>query len=55
MGNNAISNNSKLINALNKHLAINLTTKHYIRCTGHIINLVVKAIIYSKGVSKFKA
>ena len=54
MGDNALSNNNETIAALNEHLNLNLESSHRIRCAGHIINLVIKATIYSKGVSKFK-
>ncbi|RMZ67784.1 transposase [Pyrenophora seminiperda CCB06] len=41
--------------ALNVHDEINLTSSNRIRCAGHIINLVVKATLYGKGVSRFEA
>jgi hypothetical protein len=52
--NNTSSNNNETIAALNKHLDLNLDLSHRIHCVGHIINLVVKATIYGKRVSKFE-
>jgi hypothetical protein len=54
VGNNASSNNNETISALNKYANINLNSSYRIRYAGYIINLVVKATIYGKGVSKFK-
>jgi hypothetical protein len=54
IGDNASSNDSELIQALNGHPELDVNAKYWIRCAGYIINLVVKATIYSKGVSKFK-
>jgi hypothetical protein len=44
-----------LIQGLNVHNEINLTSSNRIRCAGHIINLVVKATLYGKGMSRFEA
>jgi deoxycytidylate deaminase len=52
---NASNNNNALIQSLNVHNEINLTSSNCIRCAGHIINLVVKATLYGKGVSRFEA
>jgi hypothetical protein len=52
VGDNASSNDGKLIASLNLHPNINITANNRIRCAGHIINLVVKATIYGKGVSE---
>jgi hypothetical protein len=54
LGDNASNNNKSTIDVLNKHPNLNLNSSHYIRCAGHIINLVVKATVYGKGVSKFE-
>jgi hypothetical protein len=54
VGDNAGSNDSKLIKGLNLHLNANIDASHRIRCAGHIINLVVKATIYGDGVSKWE-
>jgi hypothetical protein len=54
VGDNASSNDNETISALNEHADINLNSSHRIRCAGYIINLVVKATIYGKGVSKFE-
>jgi hypothetical protein len=54
VGDNATSNNGKLIKSLNLHPNINVTANNRIRCAGHIINLVVKVIIYWKGVSAWE-
>jgi hypothetical protein len=51
VGDNATNNDGELIRSLNLHPDINITTNNRIRCAGHIINLVVKATIYGKGVS----
>jgi hypothetical protein len=51
VSNNATSNNAKLIASLNQSLILNLGTKHRIRYAGHIINLIVKATLYSDRVS----
>jgi hypothetical protein len=51
VGDNALNNDSVLIEALSQHPHIDLTNEHRIRCTGYIINLVVKATIYGDGVS----
>jgi hypothetical protein len=54
VGDNATNNDTALITGLNEHPAIELDPHQRIRCAGHIINLVVKATIYGKGVSKFE-
>jgi hypothetical protein len=54
VGDNASSNDSELTNNLNNHPDINLRPHHRLRCAGHIINLVVKATIYGKGVSRWE-
>jgi predicted nucleotidyltransferase len=54
VGDNATNNDETYSSALNLRLGLSLDGSHRIRCTGHIINLVVKAIIYGKGVSKFE-
>jgi hypothetical protein len=54
VGNNTSSIDNETIAALNKHLDLNLDLSHRIHCVGHIINLVVKATIYGKRVSKFE-
>ena len=35
-------------------LQMDLTEDHRIRCAGHIIQLIIKAVIYGKGLSKFE-
>lgn len=32
---------------------LSITSEHHLQCAGHIINLVVKAILYSDRISKF--
>lgn len=54
VGDNATSNDAELIKGLNRHADISLEPHHRIRCAGHIINLVVKATIYGKGVSRWE-
>ena len=54
MGDNATSNDSKLIASLNLHPNINITANNCIRCASYIINLVVKATIYGRGVSEYE-
>ncbi|CAE7021586.1 Transposase protein [Pyrenophora teres f. teres] len=54
VGDNASNNDSELIKGLNQHPNVNLTSSNCIRCAGHIINLVVKATLYGKGVSQFE-
>jgi hypothetical protein len=54
VGDNASSNDSKLIDGLNKHLSIKITADNRLRCAGHIINLVVKATLYGDGMSKWE-
>jgi hypothetical protein len=54
VGDNVMSNNGKLIKSLNLHLNINVMANNYIRCASHMINLVVKATIYRKGVSAWE-
>ena len=51
VGDNATNNDNELIQGLNEHDDINLTSNNRIRCAEHIINLVVKATLYGKGVS----
>jgi hypothetical protein len=51
---NATSNDSELIKSLNLHPNINITANNHIRCAGHIINLVVKAALYGKGVADWE-
>jgi len=55
VGDNASNNDAELIRGLNDHESIHLTGNNRIRCAGHIINLVVKATLYGKGVSRFEA
>jgi hypothetical protein len=54
VGDNASSNDSKLIDGLNLHLNIHITADNRLRCAGHIINLIIKATIYGNGVSKWE-
>lgn len=54
VGDNASNNDSELIKGLNQHPDINLSSSNRIRCAGHIINLVVKATLYGKGVGQFE-
>ena len=51
MADNA-SNNNELYDYLSQSLSV--AKKERLRCVGHIINLVVKALIYGKGVSKLE-
>ena len=53
-GDNASSNDATLIDALNEHPDIEITDEHRVRCTGHIINLIVQALLYGDGVSNFE-
>jgi hypothetical protein len=46
------SNNNELYDYLSQSLLV--AKKERLRCVSHIINLVVKALIYGKGVSKLK-
>jgi hypothetical protein len=52
---NASNNDNETISSLAGHLGIPLTSEHRVRCGGHIIQLVVKAVIYGKGISTFEA
>ena len=54
VGDNASNNDSTFIKGLNKHLLLKLTKENRVRCAGHIINLVIKAIIYGNNLTKFK-
>jgi hypothetical protein len=54
IGDNATSNDSELIKGLNEHTNISLQSHHQLRCAGHIINLIVKATIYGKGVGRWE-
>lgn len=47
------SNNEEILRELQLLIPINYPSCR-IRCIGHIINLVVEAILFGKGVSKFK-
>ena len=51
-----ITNNASNNNELYSHLLQSLLVpkKERLRCVSHIINLIVKALIYGKGVSKLK-
>lgn len=51
---NAGSNDSTLIAGANEHPNITIDLRHRVRCAGHIINLIVKATIYGKGVSRWE-
>ena len=51
---NALNNNSETIAGLNLYPNVNINLDYRIRCAGYIINLIIKAIIYGKGVSKFE-
>ena len=46
------SNNNELYDYLSQSLSV--AKKERLRCVGHIINLIVKALIYGKGVSKLE-
>lgn len=55
IGDNATSNDASLYDGLTEGSDIlNLDSRHRLRCTGHIINLVVKATLYGDGVSRFE-
>ena len=54
VGDNATSNDNQFIEGLNESSQINFASENRIRCAGHIINLIVKAMIYGSGVSKFE-
>lgn len=54
VGDNATSNDGALIAALDEHPELSVNEEHRIRCTGHIINLVVKAVLYGDGVSQWE-
>jgi len=49
---NNTTNNDDLYNYLSQSLLV--PKKERLRCAGHIINLIIKALIYGKGVSKLK-
>jgi hypothetical protein len=51
---NAANNNRETMAELSTLLGQDLDEQHRIRCAGHTIQLVVKAVIYGKGVSKFE-
>ena len=51
MADNA-SNNNELYDYLSQSLSV--AKKERLRCVGHIIDLIVKALIYGKGVSKLE-
>ena len=51
MADNA-SNNNELYDYLSQSLSV--AKKERLWCVGHIINLIVKALIYGKGVSKLE-
>jgi hypothetical protein len=54
VSNNARNNNNKFIKAINKYSNyLILGQQHCIRCTGYIINLIVKATLFGQ-VSKFE-
>jgi hypothetical protein len=55
VGDNASNNDNALIQGLNKHDNINLTSSNRICCAGHIINLVIEATLYGKDMSWFEA
>jgi hypothetical protein len=52
MMDNASNNDGELIRELAK--TISISKRHRLRCSGHILNLVVKALIYGKGIGKFE-
>jgi hypothetical protein len=52
VSNKVTNNNRELIRILSLHHNINISANNRICCAGHIINLVVKATIYGKGVSR---
>jgi hypothetical protein len=54
VSNNVTNNNRELIRSLNLHHNINISANNCICCAGHIINLVVKAMIYRKRVSRWE-
>ena len=51
MANNT-SNNNKFYNYFSQSLSV--AKKERLWCISHIINLIIKALIYSKGTSKLK-
>lgn len=55
VGDNASNNDAKLLAGVNTACGLSPTSTHRIRCAGHIINLVIKAIIYGQGVSKLSS
>ncbi|KAF1965257.1 hypothetical protein BU23DRAFT_433264, partial [Bimuria novae-zelandiae CBS 107.79] len=56
VGDNAANNGTTFIRELDNISLEDLyiTSNRRIRCAGHIINLILKALIYGKGVSDFK-
>ena len=48
------SNNNTIIKSLHKQIPKGLDANNHLFYTGHIINLVVKAILFGEGVSAFK-
>lgn len=47
------SSNKNMLEELSKHYKIDLPACH-LRCIGHIINLIVKAVIFGEGARKFE-
>ena len=46
------SNNDTMITALSRQVPT-INSQHHLRCAGHIINLIVKAILYGNGITDF--
>ena len=51
---NATNNDSETLNNLGDLIDMDLTEEHRIRCAAHIIQIIVKAVIYGRGLSKFE-
>jgi hAT family C-terminal dimerisation region len=54
MADNASNNSGTFISKMQRLTGVNFHESRRLRCAGHIINLVVKAIIYGEGVSHFE-
>lgn len=45
-------NNDTMVRALSNQI-LSVNSQQRLRCAGHILNLVVKAILYGKGITEF--
>ena len=51
---NNAENNDVYIIKLKRYFPLINEKEHRLRCIGHIFNLITKAILYNKGVSKWQ-